>query len=131
LSKRQSNDELLTVIRALLATSAADGGAEKLKRLNADDDSRVSQLTDREFETLILIGQGLAPRHVADRMHLSVNTVEAHRQQLKEKLQLESAAELSRFAVSWLRNHRENRSDGPYQPTDDESPESPISRHDD
>lgn len=62
-------------------------------------------LTDRELEVFLLIGQGYAPRHIAEKLNLSPSTVEVYRERLKEKLDLESSPLLIRYAVSWCRDH--------------------------
>ena len=64
--------------------------------------SPVQRLSDREFEVFQLIGQGIGTRAIADQLHLSVKTVEVHRANIKEKLGLESATKLVRFAVRWV-----------------------------
>ena len=56
-------------------------------------------LTDREVEVLQLIGKGLSTRQVADQLGLSVKTVETHRENIKQKLKLENAAQLIQYAV--------------------------------
>jgi DNA-binding CsgD family transcriptional regulator len=63
--------------------------------------SPVEKLTDREFEILQLIGQGRGTREIAEKLHLSIKTVEAHRGNIKAKLGLKTAPELVRFAVRW------------------------------
>jgi DNA-binding NarL/FixJ family response regulator len=63
--------------------------------------SPVEKLTDREFEVFQLVGQGKGTRETAEKLHLSVKTVEAHRANIKVKLKLKSASELIRFAVRW------------------------------
>ncbi|MEJ0090136.1 MAG: response regulator transcription factor [Limisphaerales bacterium] len=63
--------------------------------------SPVEQLTDREFEVFQLIGQGRGTRATAEKLHLSVKTVEVHRANIKAKLKLKTAPELIRFAVRW------------------------------
>ena len=63
--------------------------------------SPVQRLSDREFEVFQLIGQGLGTREIAQRLHLSVKTIEVHRINIKEKLQVKTATELVRFAVRW------------------------------
>ena len=64
--------------------------------------SPVENLTDREFEVFQLIGQGNGTRQIAEKLHLSVKTVEVHRVNIKTKLKLQSATELIRFAVRWV-----------------------------
>ena len=56
-------------------------------------------LGDRELEVLQLLGQGMSSREIADAMHISVKTVESHREHLKRKLGLGSGDELLRYAV--------------------------------
>jgi DNA-binding NarL/FixJ family response regulator len=61
----------------------------------------VDQLTDRELQVLQLIGRGLGTRQIAEKLHLSVKTVENHREHIKAKLKLRSSSELVRYAVRW------------------------------
>lgn len=64
--------------------------------------SPLERLTDRELEVLQLIGQGRATRHIAEQLHISARTVDAHRAHIKEKLQLEDGPALVRYAVRWI-----------------------------
>lgn len=64
--------------------------------------SPVEQLTDREFEVFQLIGQGKGTRQIAEQLHVSIKTVEVHRQHIKEKLKLTDAPSLARYAVQWV-----------------------------
>ena len=59
----------------------------------------MDRLTDRELEIFRLIGSGLSVKQIADKLFLSSKTVEAHREHMKEKLNLKSSAELLRFAI--------------------------------
>lgn len=56
-------------------------------------------LSDREQEILAFLGQGLSSKHIANRLNLSVRTVESHRQSIRRKLELEGQAELIKYAV--------------------------------
>ncbi|NLX05882.1 MAG: response regulator transcription factor [Phycisphaerae bacterium] len=62
----------------------------------------MDQLTDRELEVFHLIGQGLGTSQIADKLHLSVKTVETHRAHIKEKLKLEDANRLLQYAIQWV-----------------------------
>jgi DNA-binding NarL/FixJ family response regulator len=62
----------------------------------------VSTLSDREIEVLELIGRGLRSTEIAERLCLSVKTIETHRQNMKRKLNLESGTLLVRYAVNWV-----------------------------
>lgn len=69
---------------------------------NSSGGSPVEKLTDREFEVFQLVGEGKGTREIAEKLHLSVKTVEVHRLHIKEKLEIKTAAELIRFAVRWV-----------------------------
>jgi len=62
----------------------------------------VESLSDRELEVMSMIGQGLATREIAERLDLSIHTIETYREKIKVKLNLKNAAELWRFAVEWV-----------------------------
>jgi DNA-binding NarL/FixJ family response regulator len=64
--------------------------------------SPIERLTDREVEVLQLIGGGREVREIAQQLHLSTKTVEAHRAHIKEKLNLANAREVVRFATRWV-----------------------------
>jgi DNA-binding NarL/FixJ family response regulator len=64
--------------------------------------SPLERLSDREFEVFQLIGLGHGTRQVAERLHLSVKTVEVHRSNIKIKLKLRSGTELVRYAIRWM-----------------------------
>jgi DNA-binding NarL/FixJ family response regulator len=67
-----------------------------------ENKSAVDLLTDREFEVFQLIGRGLSTKEMAEKMHVSVKTIEVHRVNIKEKLGTPTAPDLIRFAVRWV-----------------------------
>ena len=69
-----------------------------------DTPSATPQLTRREKEILLLIGEGLSTKMIADKCHISINTVETHRRHLLEKLQVKNSMELIKEAskLFWL-----------------------------
>ncbi len=60
-------------------------------------------LTPRESEILSALGRGASSKQIARELDLSVRTVEAHRQSIKRKLELDGQAELIRYAVEHAR----------------------------
>ena len=56
-------------------------------------------LTSRKREVLQLIAEGETTKQIAAALHVSVKTVETHRRQLMEKLELRSVAELTKYAI--------------------------------
>lgn len=63
--------------------------------------SVVNKLTDREVEVFDLIGRGLSTNQIADKLHLSVKTIETHRAHIKEKLNIHSNNLLVLRAMQW------------------------------
>jgi DNA-binding NarL/FixJ family response regulator len=61
----------------------------------------MESLSDRELEVFELIGRGLGTTEIAERLCVSVKTIEAHREHIKWKLRIESGAELNRRAILW------------------------------
>lgn len=64
--------------------------------------SPVETLSNRELEIFKMIGQGRTTRQIAGEVHLSIKTVETHRENIKSKLNVPNGAELSREAVQWV-----------------------------
>ena len=82
----------------------------RMREARTRDRARFAQLTARESDVLIALGEGLMNKQVADRLGLSVKTVETHRHHLMEKLELRTAGALMRCAVEFrLRAASEGR----------------------
>lgn len=64
------------------------------------------RLSDRELEVFELLGQGMGTSQIADRLHLSIKTIESHRENIKRKLKLENATELLQHAIQWVQSGR-------------------------
>jgi DNA-binding NarL/FixJ family response regulator len=58
------------------------------------------RLTTREAEILQLIAEGYANKQIADELSISIKTVEKHRQQLMQKLNIHEVASLTRYAIA-------------------------------
>jgi DNA-binding NarL/FixJ family response regulator len=65
-------------------------------------ESPIETLSDRELEVFELTGKGNSTREIAEKLHLSVKTVESYRARIKTKLNLENATELMVHAVKWV-----------------------------
>lgn len=59
-------------------------------------------LSDRELEVFELTGNGLATKDIAQRLHVSVKTVDTYRARIKDKMNINSGNELMRKAVQWV-----------------------------
>ena len=66
--------------------------------------SPVDLLSDRELQVFELIGQGIGTRRIAEKLHLSVKTVETYREHIKLKLKLDNATDLLQHAIQWTQS---------------------------
>ena len=57
------------------------------------------ELTAREREVIQLIAEGKSTKEIADILHVSVKTIETHRQNVMKKLRISSVAELTKYAI--------------------------------
>ena len=64
--------------------------------------SPLDALADRELEVFRLIGQGVKTAEIAERLHLSVKTIETYRDRIREKLDLSDGTELAHYATKWM-----------------------------
>jgi DNA-binding NarL/FixJ family response regulator len=62
--------------------------------------TRAGKLTSREAEVLQLVAEGLANKQIAGELSISIKTVEKHRQQAMNKLNIHGVAGLTRYAIS-------------------------------
>jgi DNA-binding NarL/FixJ family response regulator len=104
--KQEAPQVLLLAIRSVLKGEvyvSSKMGATLLQRMVAgkkrDTGVPMDRLTDRELEVFRMIGAGRSVKEIADKLCLSAKTVEAHREHIKEKLNIKSSAELLRFAI--------------------------------
>jgi len=58
-----------------------------------------SRLTDREREVLQLMAEGKTSKEMASQLNLSVKTVESHRMNIMDKLNIHTVAELTKYAI--------------------------------
>jgi DNA-binding NarL/FixJ family response regulator len=56
-------------------------------------------LTPRQREVVQLIAEGLSTKQIAAHLHVSIKTVETHRQQLMKKLDVQSVADVTKYAL--------------------------------
>jgi len=63
------------------------------------DPSVLSSLTNREREVLQLLAEGNTTKEIASYLCLSIKTIETHRQQIMQKLNIHSIAQLTKYAI--------------------------------
>ena len=110
INKDQATDKIVEAIRRVLEGKVylsdamvetmlhrtVGGGREEVTR------SPLDALADRELEVFRLIGQGVKTAEIAERLHLSVKTIETYRDRIREKLDLSDGTELAHYATKWM-----------------------------
>ncbi len=110
INKDQATDKIVEAIRRVLEGKvylsdamaekmlhrAVGGGREEVTR------SPLAALANRELEVFRLIGQGVKTAEIAERLHLSVKTVETYRDRIRLKLDLSDGTELAHYATQWV-----------------------------
>jgi len=99
LTKDSAADQLLGALRKIAAGGVHISDAAASALVSSPAGSSHESLSDREFEVLKLLVQGLGPSEIGERLHLSVKTVSTHKTRIQEKLGLGSTAELVRYAL--------------------------------
>jgi DNA-binding NarL/FixJ family response regulator len=106
--KQEAPEKVMTAIRRVLAGEVYVSekiAGRLLKAMSGTkgpaSESPLDRLSDRELQVFRLIGSGLSVREIADKLFLSVKTIETHREHIKEKLNLKSSSELLRYAVQY------------------------------
>jgi two-component system response regulator NreC len=99
--------ELLSAIRVVfenkayllpsLTTQLLDDYLMRLK--DGQEEDSYTKLTAREREVLTLIGEGHTSRIIAEMLFISINTVERHRANIMNKLEMNNKAQLIRYAI--------------------------------
>ncbi len=112
--KQEATEKVVTAIRRVLAGEVyvSNGMAAKMVSKIVGGGTRktgspVDCLSDRELEVFRLIGEGFSTREMADKLHLSVKTIETYRAHIKDKLDFEDANELLRSAIQWVNTERQ------------------------
>ncbi len=83
--------------------------ADLLRRLSHGEETRgactVDCLTLRELEVFQHIGHGLSNKKIAEKLKISVKTVENYRDRIKNKMNFPRSSDLNHFAVQWIINN--------------------------
>ncbi len=107
INKSRPGEELLAALQKVARGEIAlcHEVAERLMRRGISPSREratgLESLSDRELEIFELIGRGMSTRNIAERLSLSVKTVETHRENIKTKLDVGSASELTHQATLW------------------------------
>lgn len=108
INKRECQDRMIEAIRTVLSGDIFLSPALAQRVLShtiggaPPSTDQTAALSDRELEVFRLLGQGLTTRAIANRLDLSVHTIETYRGNIRTKLHLKNSAELTQRAVQWV-----------------------------
>ena len=112
ITKEEGTEKVIEAIRLLmqgkryLSDKVAEKMMDTLMGNSSGAEGAVESLGDRELEVLELIGAGLGSREIAEKLHLSIKTIESHREHMKTKLGLTRAPELVSYAFNWFHGEK-------------------------
>jgi DNA-binding NarL/FixJ family response regulator len=109
--KREPYTKLLQAMRKVLRGEVAFSEAMTSSLLQGLSTGQtqllpMQRLSDRELEVLEHIGRGHRTREIADTLHLSIKTVQTHREHIQKKLDIPDYISLTRFAVQWVESQQ-------------------------
>ncbi|WP_205743265.1 response regulator transcription factor [Geobacter sp. FeAm09] len=119
ITKMEAPKTLVTAIRKVLSGDiylSEKTAAAIIKRSVSGTTSKDEQdflcLSDREREVFRLLGSGMGTRHIAERLGVSIRTIDTYREKIKHKLNLRNASELLQHAIQWAKNIDQEREAG-------------------
>jgi len=109
--KQEALEKVLVAIRRVLAGEifvSEKIATSMLEKLVSSEDKAVSSpiglLSNRELTVFQMIGQGYKTNQIAEKLHLSIKTIESYRAHIKEKLKLNDGTDLLKYAIQWVQN---------------------------
>jgi len=112
ITKEEGTEKAIEAIRQLMkgkhfvSENVAAKMMDRMVGRGSAEKVSLESLTDRELEVLEMLGNGMGSREIAETLHLSIKTIESHREHIKEKLGLKRATELVNYAFTWARGER-------------------------
>jgi DNA-binding NarL/FixJ family response regulator len=105
ISSADTADDLVMAIRAVRAGEQYISPRTKLRLKNTPRrEAQLAGLSQREAEVFFLTGCGHVTKRIAEKMDLSVKTVESYRERIRKKMKLLSGADLLHASVSFMRS---------------------------
>jgi DNA-binding NarL/FixJ family response regulator len=107
--KQEAGEVLINGVKKILAGGVFVSQAinermlqNMLNNKGTSEQSPFELLSDRELEVFEHIGRGVVTKDIAEKMHVSVKTIETYKARMKEKLGFETSLELTRSAIQWV-----------------------------
>ena len=112
--KQEAETNVLTAINTVINDKIYLSSSEKKrlaeltknqkKKTDVEPVDLISTLSDRQLQVFTLIGKGIGTVEIAEKLNLSIKTIDTHKENIKSKLHLGSSAELRQMAIEWTKN---------------------------
>ena len=109
--KAEAENQVLNAIQTVMNNEIylSDNEKKRIKELSKNDKNKdsdepfdlISMLSDRQLQIFTLIGKGLGTVDIANKLNLSIKTIDTHKENIKIKLHCGSSAELRQLAIEW------------------------------
>ena len=111
--KQEAETNVSTAIETVMKGKIylSENEKNRLEELQKNHDEKtkepfdlISSLSDRQLQIFTLIGKGLGTVEIANKLNLSIKTIDTHKENIKLKLHCNSSAELRQMAIEWTKN---------------------------
>jgi len=115
-TKAEASDNIINAIETVmsgklfLSRSISEKIAGKHILGSVDEtEVNVSLLSPKEFEIFSLLGRGYKRNEISKQLNMNINTIESHRRNIRDKLNLKDSSEITKAAVQWVVREKGNR----------------------
>lgn len=109
--KEEAENQVINAINTVIKGDIylSENEAARIKDLSKNNKDKItsepfdliSSLSDRQLQIFTLIGKGLGTVEIANKLNLSIKTIDTHKENIKLKLHCSSSAELRQMAIEW------------------------------
>jgi len=109
--KEEAENQVINAIQTVMNNEIylSENEQKRIKELSKNDKNKeaegpfdlISLLSDRQLQIFTLIGKGLGTVDIANKLNLSIKTIDTHKENIKIKLHCGSSAELRQMAIEW------------------------------
>ena len=109
--KAEAENQVINAIQTVMNNEIylSENEKKRIKELSKNDKNKdsedpfdlISLLSDRQLQIFTLIGKGLGTVDIANKLNLSIKTIDTHKENIKIKLHCGSSAELRQMAIEW------------------------------
>lgn len=104
--KEEAETSVMIAIETVMSGQIYLSDSEK-QRMNdySSENNSISDLSDRQLQIFSLIGKGYGTVEIAEKLNLSIKTIDTHKENIKSKLHCSSSAEMRQMAIEWSKNN--------------------------